>query len=338
MPHAVRLGKACSTGGLAKVCSSSQSKRHVLVGCKKFRKKLFAVSCSAVILQWFIDRDRSADSPTPEQDFELAISTGIDPSDHRNQRLAPVPPLGPARKHWFGRLNPITSTNPPKHGCSLMRISNFTATILTVVALSTPAAADDDFSALLADLSFGDAPSLNQSLAVAESKTAESLQPVPTGMVMPEMVEAAPQEEKPAPQSPSKVALQDPVPAPISVSSDPIDLEAAFAMQDLQSDVPAQTVGHLFGIGDDENCDECITCTPRQKVRLPSSTLREYFRSSTCYTNVWDGYTTRCPSSMSHLRGECDCFKEKKKFGCHLGSGNSCDRGGCASCDSGCGQ
>ena len=90
--------------------------------------------------------------------------------------------------------------------------------------------ANDDFSALLADLSFGDAPSLNrrptgESLTVVQEETLQDLMPLPAGLSMPGMLESTPgpaavftpagpqvvaQEssaEQPAPQ----VALMDPV-------------------------------------------------------------------------------------------------------------------------------
>ena len=73
-----------------------------------------------------------------------------------------------------------------------MRTSAFSAAILTLATFASSVSANDDFSALLADLSFGDAPSLSEPLAVAEEDTVADLKPVPTGITMPGMVEMTP--------------------------------------------------------------------------------------------------------------------------------------------------
>ena len=223
-----------------------------------------------------------------------------------------------------------------------MRTSAITA-ILALSTLTSTLSASDDFSALLADLSFGDAPSLNQPLAVAGETVAE-LQPVPTGIVMPEMVESTPpaqstpietglvESDPVEPVQSPQVALQDPI-ATDPQPSDRVDLEEAFAMQGMQTvktEVPLQTVGHINGHCESQVCDSVITCRPRTKPNLPSSTFYQYFRSNACNTNVWDGYQQKCCGSQKHTLGECDCFSK---------SGKSCLSKGCndcASCDTGC--
>lgn len=94
--------------------------------------------------------------------------------------------------------------------------------------------------------------------------------------------------------------------------------------------------------------DEQQVCMPRTEVNLPSSTLRQYFRSDRCSTNIWDGYSRQCSPNHKHVHGTCDCGTKKK---CRCLSGlcggtcgevlpprqacNDCDS--CdASCDSGC--
>ena len=86
-------------------------------------------------------------------------------------------------------------------------------------------------------------------------------------------------------------------------------------------------------------------CMPRTEVNLPSSTLRQYFRSNRCNTNIWDGYSQKCDSNHEHAHGTCDCHVKKKR-GCCLGGGcgeilpprqcfDACDAG-CDACGSGC--
>ncbi len=222
-----------------------------------------------------------------------------------------------------------------------MRTSAITATVLALSTLTGVAIANDDFSALLADLSFGDAPSLNQpaneSLSVVKEETLKELEPVPAGMLMPGMIEAAPAEaptlamptveEKPeivdlfADLPEPQVALMDPVPA-TEPASDSIDMEAAFALQESAA-TPAKSVGHLRALShgcETGHCDSGVQCRPRQPVRLPTSSFYQYWNSHPCYTNVWDGYGIYCGCHHKHLHGECDCFKNK---GC--GTCDNCD-------------
>jgi hypothetical protein len=228
-----------------------------------------------------------------------------------------------------------------------MRTSAITA-ILALSTLTTTLYASDDFSALLADLSFGDAPSLNQPLSVVKEQPAAQLMPVPTGIVMPEMVESTqpvqsvPVESAPVQSAPvesvqaPQVALQDPVASDPEPSTQ-VDLEAAFALQDLQTvttQVPSQTVGYIPSSCHSQDCDSVITCRPHNKAILPSSTLYQYFRSNACNTNVWDGYRQKCCSSHAHTMGECDCFTKSSKGHSCLSKG--CNGNDCARCDAGC--
>ncbi|MGI9472383.1 MAG: hypothetical protein ACR2NZ_12660 [Rubripirellula sp.] len=206
-----------------------------------------------------------------------------------------------------------------------MRTSAFTASVFALATLANSVSANDDFSALLADLSFGDAPTLEEPLAqVQEIKVAE-LKPVPTGFSMPEMVEGTPPAQVVSAKPPAapQVALQDPIPE--SKPTPQIDLEAAFALQDpgfTEPSLQAQTVG--FGqsscLGD--SCDHGVVCRPHMRPNLPTSTFLQYFRSHPCYSNVWDGYRYECGPHHKHLHGECNCLN-----GSCTGHGN---------CDSGC--
>jgi len=212
-----------------------------------------------------------------------------------------------------------------------MRTSAITAAILAIATLTTSLSAQDDFSALLADLSFGDAPSRHEHLAVVEQEPAEDLKPISTGFTMPGMLESAPQVAPGIPQ----VALQDPIPATTPKPSDQIDLDAAFDLQDQQT-TKTEVVGHIHNRCDAvPNCDSVITCTPHVAPVLPSSTFMQYFRSNKCYTHVWDGYHQNCGKNHKHLHGECDCFKNgSKQRGCNGSSIRGCND--CVSCDGGC--
>lgn len=89
-------------------------------------------------------------------------------------------------------------------------------------------------------------------------------------------------------------------------------------------------------------------CMPRTEVNLPSSTMRQYFRSNRCATNIWDGYSQECGDNHKHIHGTCDCGTKKKRSCLSGRCGGGCgeilpprqacnDCGSCdASCDSGC--
>lgn len=223
---------------------------------------------------------------------------------------------------------------------SLMRTSALSVAILAAATVTANLSIADDFSALLADLSFGDAPSIDQPLSVAKTTAPEELKdvegakplaqvkPVPEiGFSMPGMIES----EDPKVAEPPQVALKDPIPATQPEASANVDFDAIFALQDIkaaQTDIPTQAVGHHQNHYDHNfGCDATFNCRPHVKPALPSSTFYQYFRSNPCYTNVWDGYRYRCGDHHKHLHGECDCFKDSK---------HGCDREGCGSCDGGC--
>lgn len=236
-----------------------------------------------------------------------------------------------------------------------MRTSALSVAILAVATFPAIASAEDDFSALLADLSFGNAPSINQPLSVAataepeelkkieEPSQVEQLNPLSApAFTMPGMLEsdalevANTAEVEPTPQ----VALQDPIPASIPKSSEEVDLDAAFALQDLKvadTSVSSQAVGHHINHCEGYGCDSLYTCRPHVKPSLPSSTLYQYFRSDRCFANVWDGYRRVCGDSHKHLHGECDCFTHSSKSDSWSSMlGVECDHNDRGSCDAGC--
>ena len=217
-----------------------------------------------------------------------------------------------------------------------MRTSPITAAALALSIMGGTVNANDDFSALLADLSFGDTQSVNEpageSLTIVQEETLQDLMPLPGGMSWPGMLESTPDDQPSATVAAAQpaplVALMDPVPATVPAAT--IDLDAAFALQETAS-VTAQSVGHLTHANQCESgaCGGRETeayCRPRGMVNLPSSTFHQYFRSHPCYTNVWDGYGIHCGPHHKHLHGECDCFKQS-------GSGTCGGHGQCDGCD-----
>lgn len=174
-----------------------------------------------------------------------------------------------------------------------MRKSAIALALFASLSSLTAAQADDDFSALLADLSFGDVPVLNEPLTPI-TELEQPLQP----LTMPEIT---------APQA----TLQPPVSTQAQPAPETIDLNAAFALQET-SEVQATTVGHLFHHQDDNACDSAQVCTPHTAPNLPNSTFYQYFRSNKCNTNVWDGYRQPCRSANKCINGTCDCFDEDK--------------------------
>ncbi len=172
----------------------------------------------------------------------------------------------------------------------------FLATLASV-AIATA----DDFSALLADLSFGDVPALNEHLTPTDPPEQPQLRQLPDELTMPGAVE-----------------LQAPVSTELTIIDDQVDLEAAFAVQQPKSGIEAQPVGHCLLHDDCADCDQPeseseFTCTPHVTPSLPYSTFYQYFRSNKCNTNVWDGYRQHCRCSNSHINGTCDCYKVREK-------------------------
>lgn len=268
-----------------------------------------------------------------------------------------------------------------------MRTSAFAAAIVVVGVLVSTVKSEDDFSALLADLTFGDAPAAAvPSYAagpkpVAPSVASEgiSMPPVASAKVdVPTAVDTQPQVGESdvvgmlesdlftANSSTPKVALQNPVPTgPV------IDLDAAFALQDGPAakldavptldavpsfaaaptfavpsqplgNVPSQAVGHMLhpntsdcGCGQPSNtCGTGaeIVCRPRTPVHLPSSTLRQYFRSDPCYTNLWDGYQRKC----CYQHGACANHGRFQPTCGEVLDCAPCAPANCAKCDGGC--
>lgn len=249
-----------------------------------------------------------------------------------------------------------------------MRIS---AVAVAIVVFSTgvySVNAEDDFSALLADLTYTDAPGVAEPLSKAAAEPVEKLKPVPefsmpaTAPAMVDLVETLESAdlanrdlEQPAELeqemnvSALRIALQDPVPSEQpAISKSPsstgqqFDLNEDFALQTPSPAVPSRVVGHHHmhsaGVGCDQSvgCGNGMVCCPHPIVNLPTSTLLQYFRSHPCYTNVWDGYQRKC-THHTHLHGTCDCFQRNYHEEC--GEVLECapwDPANCVNCDGTC--
>jgi len=240
-----------------------------------------------------------------------------------------------------------------------MRTSAFAAAFVITATLVSSVRAEDDFSALLADLTFSDAPAAAEPLAVAASEPAEELKPVPAlelPAASPSSIDISEMLESSEPIAAPLVALQDPVPSPKSATNpNVVDFNTAFALQSQSPSVSGQPsvsghpsvsgqlAGHrLHSAGCQTGCDQranCgggVICRPRTKPNLPSSTLLQYFRSDACYTNVWDGYQRKCPSCHKHIHGTCDCFNRNLHANCGevlpCAPNACCGPAGCGDC------
>ncbi|QDT02458.1 hypothetical protein K227x_08350 [Rubripirellula lacrimiformis] len=205
-------------------------------------------------------------------------------------------------------------------------------------------------------------------LSLAANDAMMELRPVPDGLTMPE---TGPAQARASLQDP--IATVDPQAA--KNAAERVDLNAAFALQEMNSPgkhVPTYAVGfgHQHGAA---GCDGCgcasgacdqisscgngacghascgqggcgmghqaaRPCVPRTAPNLPTSSLRQYFMSQKCNTNVWDGYQRPCPACHKHTHGTCDCFKNRNRFHSSIlppacgDCGGACQGG----CDGGC--
>ncbi len=251
------------------------------------------------------------------------------------------------------------------------------AVAVAIVAFSTvvySVSAEDDFSALLADLTFTDAPGSAEPLAKASTEPVERLKPVhefalpataPAMVDLAEILESADLEtaaletddlEMPVeletemkPSAP-RIALQDPVPsesaaipsAPRSTNQH-FDLNEAFALQSPSPAVPSRVVGHqrlhtapaACGGG----CDQSVGCDNGMVCR-PRSSVNLPTSTLLQYFRSNPCYTNvwdgyqRKCANHSHLHGGCDCFRRN----CHNDCGEvlECAPANCVKCDGTC--
>lgn len=183
--------------------------------------------------------------------------------------------------------------------------------LCAIVLTTSLASAKDDFSALLSELSYAQ-PGQSQA-AMPSYKIASNANT--TAEV------STPSVSAPAPQA----AIQMP-----QMANQPA---ASYQATDHQATQPTDQYNHVgpapaaLQQGCDVGCADggcaaggcadggCASggcgqdgfCTPHNQPNLPGSTLRQYWRSNACNSNVWDGYQNECRKPMGPKK-ERNCF------------------------------
>ena len=215
--------------------------------------------------------------------------------------------------------------------------------LLIAASLVSVSPANDEITRLLADLSFGDAVTVDESAAVSE----EASQPVDAAVDVEEAwirkmkwncrklnptssfrnfrvfgiggIRARRVPAEPAP----KAVLNEPVAE--SVPQQNVDSPEVMNRQPLEvalQPVETTSVGHREYRKDcaPQHYQAEIICQPRYTPNLPTSTFLQYFRGNPCYSNVWAGYRYDCGPQNAHMHGACGCLQGKNND--------------CAGCDS----
>ena len=214
--------------------------------------------------------------------------------------------------------------------------------LLIAASLVSVSSANDELTRLLADLSFGDAVTVDEvdeSVAVSE----EASQPVEEAVDTEDEVElpeiTSDEQFSQLPEFSELVAsgsgLQLPAePAPKAVLNEPVaesepqqNVDLPEVMNRQPSEIALQPV-ETTSVGHREYRKDCapqhyhaeIICQPRYTPNLPTSTFLQYFRGNPCYSNVWVGYRYDCGPQHAHIHGACGCLQGKNND--------------CAGCDS----
>lgn len=217
--------------------------------------------------------------------------------------------------------------------------------LLIAASLVSVSSANDEITRLLADLSFGDAVTVDESAAVSE----EASQPVDEAVDgdkavdVEEAVDTEDEVELPEIKSDEQFSelvasgpgLQLPAePAPKAVLNEPVaesvpqqNVDSPEVMNRQPLEVALQPV-ETTSVGHREYRKDCapqhyqaeIICQPRYTPNLPTSTFLQYFRGNPCYSNVWAGYRYDCGPQNAHMHGACGCLQGKNND--------------CAGCDS----
>ncbi len=196
-----------------------------------------------------------------------------------------------------------------------MRKIATTGALCAIVLSTSLATAKDDFGALLSQLSYNQTPAAasvpsykvaantsvqGQAAAMASSQTAGTSQAI-------SMPAAAPNQQMVVMQNQQYTAQ-----APVSYQ------QGCDVAQGGCDDGGCASGNCGSGSCRDGSCGEGGFCTPHNQPNLPGSTLRQYWKSNSCNTNLWDGYQNKCRKPL--FGG--------KSGGCGLG-GNCAD----GSCD-----
>jgi len=218
-------------------------------------------------------------------------------------------------------------------------------TVFLLAVCATPAFAQIDLDSLLGELNFGDSSLVSDQdqAADADADADAELLSAPEGRATSEAF--SPPETMPAdpvPASPersssaSDASPLQPVPAPPQVNfnemfqqQQAIPTDAAMTAPHrngcgcsacrqagaMESGAQASFAEHRHGAA----CDDApYECRPHMRPTLPPpSTMRQYFHSRNANSDIWAGYEReaqrRDDHYYKHVRGECDCFKDRSK-------------------------
>ncbi|QDT08750.1 hypothetical protein [Planctomycetes bacterium K23_9] len=178
-----------------------------------------------------------------------------------------------------------------------MRKFATTGALCAIVMSASLVSAKDDFSALLSELSYNQPAASSPSYRVADNSQAAATATTPAPASAQATVSHQPAISMPAGQSQPMHAQQfnHAGPAPASFQ------------QPCDSGCASTGGGCLNGSCRSGNCESGF-CTPHNMPNLPGSTLRQYWRSNACNSNVWDGYQNEC---RKPLFGKKRCGQEE---------------------------
>lgn len=218
------------------------------------------------------------------------------------------------------------------------------AVVAGSITMAGQTQADYDFDALLADVDFGQAaadveeavtPSASDAVGIAaEPLPAQPLTDATELIATPatQAVEV-PQEEAaqplPAPPVSEDVAAQ-PIPEPVPAGSAAENCgQCASASCGQCGQQCGAKCGKLCKLGERQWYHEGF-CQPYTPPQLPTSTFYQYWRSSPCNVNVWNGFKNRChPHIDLSLHGNKSCGNHG---GCASGGCYNIQPAGCGDC------
>ncbi|NNE00670.1 MAG: hypothetical protein HKN47_25420 [Pirellulaceae bacterium] len=186
--------------------------------------------------------------------------------------------------------------------------------VCALLLIATSASAKDDFSALLSELNYGEPTATTQ---VVPQYTTVSNEVPSTTLSMPNL---------PGKINARVAVASKPTPAQTVGYSVGSNITNSFAGGGCA--VGGCASGACGGTGCNGNCGghEGGYCVPHTVPNLPTSTLRQYWRSNSCNCTVWDGYQNTCHGAP----------KAKKKKWCLFGSSGCNDSAACGAASAGC--
>ncbi|WP_345683347.1 hypothetical protein [Novipirellula caenicola] len=124
------------------------------------------------------------------------------------------------------------------------------------------------------------------------------------------------------------------IPAPVVAADQPL---MDYGMIESDAGCSCGHHGCRDGCASRAACEPAYICRPHEVPVLPSSTLRQYFRSDPCNVHLWDGYALErqqhCDKHHKHIHNRCECNNRGQCESCVLGKRNLAAR---PHCDAGC--